>query len=83
MRPVVEIMFIDFAWGASDMIINQMAKMHYMFGGRGHIPMVLRTNVGAGRGAAAQHAQSFHALFMHIPGLYIHGRLPHPMTPRD
>ena len=60
MRPVVEIMFIDFTTCAMDMIINQMAKMHYMFGGRGRVPMVLRTNIGAGRGTGAQHSQSFH-----------------------
>ena len=79
MRPVVEIMFIDFTTVCMDMIINQMAKMHYMFGGRGNVPMVLRTNIGAGRGAAAQHSQSFHALFMHIPGLYV----ACPSTPHD
>lgn len=71
MRPVVEIMFIDFTTVAMDMIINQMAKIHYMFGGRGKVPMVLRTDIGAGRGAAAQHSQSFHAIFMHIPGLIV------------
>ena len=79
MRPVVEIMFIDFTTVCMDMIINQMAKMHYMFGGRGRVPMVLRTNIGAGRGAAAQHSQSFHSLFMHIPGLYVAA----PSTPYD
>jgi len=79
MRPVVEIMFIDFTTVCMDMIINQMAKMHYMFGGRGKVPMVLRINIGAGRGAAAQHSQSFHALFMHIPGLYVAA----PATPYD
>ncbi|MEJ2725415.1 MAG: alpha-ketoacid dehydrogenase subunit beta [Deltaproteobacteria bacterium] len=79
MRPVVEIMFIDFTTVCMDMIINQMAKMHYMFGGRGQVPMVLRTNIGAGRGAAAQHSQSFHALYMHIPGLYVAA----PSTPYD
>jgi pyruvate/2-oxoglutarate/acetoin dehydrogenase E1 component len=79
MRPVVEIMFIDFTTVCMDMIINQMAKMHYMFGGRGKVPMVLRINIGAGRGAAAQHSQSFHALFMHIPGLYVAA----PSTPYD
>jgi len=79
MRPVVEIMFIDFTTVAMDMIINQMAKMHYMFGGRGKVPMVLRINIGAGRGTAAQHSQSFHALFMHIPGLYVAA----PSTPYD
>ena len=79
MRPVVEIMFIDFTTVCMDMIINQMAKMHYMFGGRGKVPMVLRVNIGAGRGAAAQHSQSFHSLFMHIPGLYVAA----PSTPYD
>jgi len=71
MKPVVEIMFIDFTTVAMDMIVNQMAKIHYMFGGRGKVPMVLRTNIGAGRGAAAQHSQSFHAFFLHIPGLIV------------
>jgi pyruvate/2-oxoglutarate/acetoin dehydrogenase E1 component len=79
MRPVVEIMFIDFTTCAMDMIVNQMAKIHYMFGGRGKVPMVLRTNIGAGRGAAAQHSQSFHALFLHIPGLIV----VTPSTPYD
>jgi pyruvate/2-oxoglutarate/acetoin dehydrogenase E1 component len=71
MRPVVEIMFIDFTTVCMDMIVNQMAKMHYMFGGQGSVPMVLRINIGAGRCAAAQHSQSFHSFFMHIPGLYV------------
>ena len=79
MRPVTEIMFIDFTTVCMDMIINQMAKMHYMFGGRGKVPMVLRTNIGAGRGTAAQHSQSFHSIFMHIPGLYV----AVPSTPYD
>ena len=79
MRPVTEIMFIDFTTCCMDMIINQMAKMSYMFGGRGNVPMVLRTNIGAGRGTAAQHSQSFHAIFMHIPGLYVVA----PSTPYD
>jgi pyruvate/2-oxoglutarate/acetoin dehydrogenase E1 component len=79
MRPVTEIMFIDFTTCCMDMIINQMAKMHYMFGGRGKVPMVLRTNIGAGRGTAAQHSQSFHAIYMHIPGLLVVA----PSTPYD
>jgi pyruvate dehydrogenase E1 component beta subunit len=79
LRPVVEIMFIDFTTVCMDMIVNQMAKIHYMFGGRGKVPMVLRVNIGAGRGAAAQHSQSFHALFMHIPGLLV----ATPSTPYD
>jgi pyruvate dehydrogenase E1 component beta subunit len=79
MRPVTEIMFIDFTTVCMDMIINQMAKMHYMFGGKGRVPMVLRINVGAGRGTAAQHSQSFHSIFMHIPGLWV----ATPATPYD
>jgi pyruvate/2-oxoglutarate/acetoin dehydrogenase E1 component len=79
MRPVVEVMFIDFSTCAMDMIINQMAKMHYMFGGRGRVPMVLRTNIGAGRGTGAQHSQSFHAAFAHTPGLVVVA----PATPYD
>lgn len=79
MRPVVEVMFIDITTCCMDMIVNQMAKMHYMFGGRGRVPMVLRTNIGAGRGAAAQHSQSFVSFFMHIPGLYV----ATPSTPYD
>jgi len=79
MRPVAEIMFIDFTTACMDMIINQMAKMRYMFGGKGKVPMVLRVNIGAGRGTAAQHSQSFHSLFMHIPGLVV----VTPSTPYD
>lgn len=79
MRPVVEIMFIDFTTVCMDMIVNQMAKMHYMFGGRGTVPMVLRTNIGGGRGTAAQHSQSLHAWYMHVPGLWVAA----PATPHD
>lgn len=79
LRPVVELMFIDFTTVAMDQIINQMAKMHYMFGGRGTVPMVLRVNIGAGRGAAAQHSQSLHAWFAHIPGI----KIAMPATPYD
>ena len=71
LRPIVELMFIDFTPVAMDQIVNQMAKMHYMFGGRGRVPMVLRVNIGAGRGAAAQHSQSLHAWFMHVPGIIV------------
>ncbi|WP_027183112.1 alpha-ketoacid dehydrogenase subunit beta [Desulfovibrio inopinatus] len=79
MRPVVEIMFMDFTTVCMDMIVNQMAKMHYMFGGRGKVPMVLRTNIGAGRGTAAQHSQSLQSWFMQVPGLYVAA----PATPYD
>ncbi len=71
MRPVVEIMETDFTAVAFDVIINQAAKMHYMFGGRIKLPFVLRTvNTGGGNGAA-QHSQSLEALFAHIPGLKV------------
>jgi pyruvate dehydrogenase E1 component beta subunit len=79
MRPVAEIMFIDFTTVCMDMIVNQMAKMHYMFGGKGRVPMVLRTNIGAGRGTAAQHSQSFHSFFAHMPGLVVAA----PSSPYD
>ncbi len=79
MRPVVEIMFIDFITVAMDMVVNQMAKMHFMFGGRAKVPMVIRVNIGAGRGTAAQHSQSFHAIFQHIPGI----KIAMPATPHD
>jgi pyruvate dehydrogenase E1 component beta subunit len=79
MRPVVELMFLDVSTCAMDMIVNQMAKIHYMSGGRGKVPMVLRMPTGAGKGAAAQHSQSFHAFFLHIPGLLV----VTPSTPYD
>lgn len=70
-RPVVEIMESDFTAVAFDVIINQAAKMHYMFGGRIPLPFVLRTvNTGGGNGAA-QHSQSLEALYAHIPGLKV------------
>ena len=71
MRPIVELMFIDFATLAMDQIVNQAAKIHYMFGGKARIPLVIRTNIGAGRSAAAQHSQSLHAWFVHAPGLKV------------
>ncbi len=71
MRPVVEIMETDFTAVAFDIIINQAAKMHYMFGGRINLPFVLRAaNTGGGNGAA-QHSQALEALFAHIPGLKV------------
>ena len=79
MRPVVEVMFIDFTTCAMDMIVNQMAKIHYMFGGKGKVPLVLHTFQGAGRNTAAQHSQSLHAFFVHIPGLIV----VTPSTPYD
>ncbi|NJE62185.1 alpha-ketoacid dehydrogenase subunit beta [Thermococcus sp. 21S7] len=79
LKPVVELMFIDFLGVAYDQIYNQAAKMRYMFGGKARIPMVLRTTCGAGFSAAAQHSQSLHAIFIHVPGL----KVVMPSTPYD
>ncbi len=70
-RPVVEIMFGDFLFLAMDQIVNQAAKVRYMSGGAWEAPLVVRTTLGAGRRAAAQHSQSPHAMFAHIPGLKV------------
>jgi pyruvate dehydrogenase E1 component beta subunit len=70
-RPVVEIMESDFTAVAFDVIVNQAAKMHYMFGGRISLPFVLRAVNTGGGNAAAQHSQSFEALYAHIPGLKV------------
>ena len=79
LRPVVELMFIDFLGVTFDQIYNQAAKMRYMFGGKAKISMVLRTTCGAGFSAAAQHSQSLHAIFAHVPGL----KVVMPSTPYD
>ena len=79
MRPIVEIMFMDFVPIALDEIINQAAKIHYMFYGQTNVPLVIRTVVGAGLGHAAQHSQSLEALVAHIPGL----KVVMPSTPYD
>jgi pyruvate dehydrogenase E1 component beta subunit len=79
MRPVVEIMFSDFTTLASDQLVNQAAKLRYMTAGQAKIPMVIRTAMGAGRRAAAQHSQSLQAWFCHIPGL----KVVMPSTPAD
>ena len=71
MRPVVEIMNIDFLPVCLDQLVNQAAKMRYMFGGQCKIPLVVRTTCGGGRGGAAHHAQATHAAYMHFPGLKI------------
>ncbi len=71
LRPVVEIMNIDFLPVCLDQLVNQAAKMRYMFGGQCKIPLVVRTTCGAGRGGAAHHAQATHAAYMHFPGLKI------------
>ena len=71
MRPVAEIMYIDFSTIAMDQIVNQAAKMRYMFGGKARLPIVFRMQCGAGTGMAAQHSQSLEALYNHIPGLKV------------
>jgi len=78
-RTVAEIMYIDFTTCAMDQIVNQVAKMRYMSGGKAKIPLVIRTQGGGGRGNAAQHSQSLEALFLHIPGL----KIVMPSTPHD
>ena len=78
-RPVVEIMFGDFTALVMDQVVNQAAKIHYMSGGKWRVPMVLRTTMGAGRRAAAQHSQSLHAWYCHIPGL----KVVLPSSPHD
>lgn len=71
MRPVAELMFIDFMGVCFDEIFNQAAKFRYMFGGKAETPVVIRTMVGAGFRAAAQHSQMLTPLFTHIPGLKV------------
>jgi pyruvate dehydrogenase E1 component beta subunit len=71
MRPVAEIMYVDFMAMALDPIVNQAAKLRYMFGGKAKVPMVIRAQEGAGRGNAAQHSQSLEAWFVHTPGLKV------------
>ncbi len=78
-HPMAELMFMDFAWVASDQIFNQAAKMRYMSGGRASVPLVIRTQQGGGRGNAAQHSQSLETIFAHIPGL----KVAIPATPYD
>src|ERR671922_380076 len=79
MRPVVDIMFGDFLTLTMDQMVNQAAKAHYMSGGHWKVPMVLRTTLGATRRSAAQHSQSLHAWFSHVPGL----KVVLPSTPYD
>jgi len=70
-RPVAELMFIDFVGVCMDQIANQVAKVRYMLGGQVTVPLVIRTQGGAGKGYAAQHSQSLEAWFTHIPGLKV------------
>ncbi|MBD3186887.1 alpha-ketoacid dehydrogenase subunit beta [Candidatus Bathyarchaeota archaeon] len=78
-RPVCEIMFGDLITLAMDQIVNQAAKMRYMFGGQAKVPIVIRTPWGAGGSYAAHHSSSYEAWFMHVPGL----RIAMPSTPAD
>jgi pyruvate/2-oxoglutarate/acetoin dehydrogenase E1 component len=78
-RPVVELMYMDFTLISMDMIINQVAKTRYVFGGKAKIPLVIRGQQGVGRGNAATHSQSLEAIFMHFPGL----KVVMPSTPAD
>jgi pyruvate dehydrogenase E1 component beta subunit len=79
MRPVGEIMFMDFVTLASEQLVNQAAKIRFMFGGKARVPFVLRTAAGSGTGAAAQHSQSLENWFVHVPGL----KVVMPSTPYD
>jgi pyruvate/2-oxoglutarate/acetoin dehydrogenase E1 component len=79
MRPVAEIMYMDFMGIAMDQLVNQAAKVKYMFGGKARVPLVIRTQGGAGRSSGAQHAQSLEAWFVHVPGL----KVVMPSTPHD
>src|SRR5512142_631396 len=79
LRPVVDIMFGDFITLTMDQMVNQAAKVHYMSGGKLKAPLVMRTTLGATRRSAAQHSQSLHAWFSHIPGLQV----VVPSTPYD
>ncbi|MEB2357346.1 MULTISPECIES: alpha-ketoacid dehydrogenase subunit beta [Bacillus] len=71
MRPILELQFSDFITIAMDQLVNQAAKTRYMFGGKGKVPLVVRTPAGSGTGAAAQHSQSLEAWMAHIPGLKV------------
>jgi len=71
MRPVVELMYMDFTFVAMDQILNQVAKTRFIFGGKAKIPLVIRGQQGIGRGNAATHSQSVETIFMHIPGLKV------------
>ncbi|ACP37642.1 alpha-ketoacid dehydrogenase subunit beta [Saccharolobus islandicus] len=79
LRPVVELMFVDFFGVAMDQIYNQMAKLRYMSGGQLKVPLTLRAPIGAGISAAAQHSQTLYSIFAHVPGL----KVVVPSTPHD
>jgi 2-oxoisovalerate dehydrogenase E1 component len=78
-RPVVELMYMDFALMASDQIANQAGKWHYMSGAQVEVPLVIRASVGAGKGYGGQHSQSLESIFTHVPGMWV----VYPATPAD
>ena len=79
LRPIAELMYMDFATVAMDQIVNQAAKIRFMMGGQAKVPLVIRGQGGSGRGNAAQHSQSLEAWFAHVPGLLV----VQPSTPYD
>jgi 2-oxoisovalerate dehydrogenase E1 component len=79
LRPVVELMYMDFALMSSDQISNQAAKWHYMSGAQVEIPLVIRASVGGGKGYGGQHSQTLESVFVHVPGMYV----IYPATPYD
>jgi len=79
MRPIGEIMYIDFSTIAMDQLVNHAAKNRYMFGGKTVVPMVMRTQGGTGRSIAAHHSQSLESMYLHFPGIYV----VMPSTPYD
>jgi acetoin:2,6-dichlorophenolindophenol oxidoreductase subunit beta len=79
MVPIAELMFCSFIGSCMDSLLNQSSKIHYMFGGKASIPMVVRTIIGGGFRAAAQHAQTLYPVFAHIPGL----KVVAPSNPAD
>ena len=79
LRPVADLMYISFLGVCFDQIMNQAAKMRYMSGGHVRVPVTIRTSIGAGMGAAAQHSDSVYSLFVHIPGL----KVVVPSSPSD
>ena len=79
MRPIAELMFVDFFGVCWDQIYNQGAKLRYMFGGKANCPLVIRTMIGAGMGAAGQHSGCHYSVFTHMPGI----KTVIPSTPAD
>jgi pyruvate/2-oxoglutarate/acetoin dehydrogenase E1 component len=79
MRPIMEVMFMDFLTISMNQLVNQAAKMRFMFGGKCSIPMVIRAPSGSGTGAAAQHSQSLEAWFVNVPGI----KVVAPSSPED